>query len=333
MTPPNHAEKRYNQTRSLKKNQSLRSWKTKFEDYSGDKLHWLQIVLRLQGSVITTILPWILFFSGYGFLIALLDYHKLHIPLPKIGNGVPNIVLSFNLILSLLLIFRTNTAHERYWEGRKFWGSLVNTVRNLARGIWIVIEERKASDRAEKKAALRLVVAFAVAMKLHLRREPVNKELMTLISSSQYSQLKETNHPPLEIAFWIGDYLQYQYKCNLINVDQLTNSQKLVDDLVDILGGCERILKTPMPLIYSIYLKQLLVIYCLVLPIELVSGLDWWTIPVTAFISFILFGLEEIGSELENPFGNDPNDLPLDVICKTMHRNVEDLIGFTSKHT
>lgn len=274
MTPPNYTKKRYNQTRSLKKNQSLRSWKAKFEDYSGEKLHWLQIVLRLQGSVITPILPWLLFFSGYGFLIALLDYHKLHIPLPKIGKSVPNLVLSFNLILSLLLVFRTNTAYERYWEGRKLWGSLVNTVRNLTRGIWVVIEEREASDRAEKEVELRLVVAFAVAMKLHLRREPVNQELMKLLSSSQYSQLKETNHPPLEIAFWIGDYLQYQYKCNLINVDQLINLQKLVDNLVDLLGDCERILKTPMPLIYSVYLKQLLVIYCLVLPIELVSGLN-----------------------------------------------------------
>ena len=74
---------------------------------------------------------------------------KIHITLPKI-DGITNVVLSFNLVLSLLLIFRTNTAYERFWEGRKLWGNLVNTVRNLTRGICIIIKEREAADREEK---------------------------------------------------------------------------------------------------------------------------------------------------------------------------------------
>ncbi len=308
------------------KNKSLKSWTQKFYGYTDEKLHWVQVVLRLQTSIILSIIPWIFFFSAYGFLVSLLEYHEAHIPLPKIGAGVPNIVLSFNLILSLLLIFRTNTAYERFWEGRKLWGSLVNTVRNLTRGNWIVIKECSVTNRTEKEAASRLVVAFAIATKLHLRRELVNEELMPLMSSFQYVKLKNTNHPPLEIAFWLGEYLQYQHERNLLNVYQLTALQKLVDDLVDILGGCERILKTPMPLAYAIYLKQLLVVYCLILPVELVSSLNWWTAPVMAFISLILFGIEEIGSELENPFGHDPNDLPLDIMCNTMLRNVKDLV-------
>jgi putative membrane protein len=131
---------------------------------------------------------------------------------------------------------------------------------------------------------------------------------------------------PLEIAFWVGEYLQHQYNRNCVNVYQLTTLQKLVDDLVDILGGCERILKTPMPLAYAIKLKQLLLIYCLLLPFELVGGLGWWTGPILAFLSLILLGIEEIGAEIEEPFGHDPNDLPLDVICATILRNVEDLI-------
>jgi len=99
-----------------------------------------------------------------------------------------------------------------------------------------------------------------------------------------------------------------------------------VADLVDILSGCERILKTPMPLAYAIKLKQLLLIYCLLLPFELVGGLGWWTSPILAFLSLILIGIEEIGAEIEEPFGHDPNDLPLDIICATILRNVEGLI-------
>ncbi len=303
---------------------SLRSWEQKFSDYHGKPLHWLQVVVKLQGSIAKNILPWIVFFSAYGFLISLLYAHRIHIPFPKIG-GITNIVLSFNLVLSLLLIFRTNTANERFWEARKLWGALTNTVRNLSRSIWIVIEQSPTS-RVEKKATLRLVVAFAIAMKLYLRREAVNKELMVLMSSFQYCKLQDANHPPLEIAYWIEDYLQRQYECDRVNVDQLIRLQNLVDELVNILGGCERILRTPMPLGYAIYLKQLLVIYGLILPIELVSGLNWWTGVVMACISFVFFGIEELGCELENPFGHDLNDLPLDIFCKTMLDNIEDLI-------
>lgn len=327
MTPPKYAEKYHYQARTIKKNLGLRTWKVKFRNYTGERAYWIQIVSRLQGSVLKAILPWMLFFGVYSFLIALLEYHELHIPLPKISSGVPNIVLSFNLVLSLLLIFRTNTAHDRFWEGRKLWGSLVNTSRNLANGIWIVIEDTTLIERMKKEAVLRLIVAFAIALKLHLRRELIDKELVNLLHSSEYIKLKNVNNPPLEITFWISKYLQYQYKDDLVNVYQLSSLHELNNDLVNILGSCERILKTPMPLIYSIYLKQLLVVYCLILPVELVSSLNWWTIPVMTFISFVLFGIEETGSELENPFSRDPNDLPLDAICNTILQDVEDLIA------
>jgi len=148
------------------------------------------------------------------------------------------------------------------------------------------------------------------------------------MSPLSYCKLENMNHAPLEIAFWIGDYLQNQYNRSCVNIYQLASLQKLLDDMVDILGGCERILKTPMPLAYAIKLKQLLLIYFLVLPFEIVGGLGLWTGPILAFISLILLGIEEVGAEIEEPFGHDPNDLPLDLICATILRNVEDLITF-----
>jgi putative membrane protein len=134
------------------------------------------------------------------------------------------------------------------------------------------------------------------------------------------------NNPPLEVAFWIGDYLQQQHNRNCLNTYQLIDLSDVLESMVDMLGACERILKTPIPLAYVIHLKQLLLIYCLLLPFELVSILNWWTGIVVGLVSFTLFGIEEIGVEIENPFGHDPNDLPLDAICETMRRNIEDLI-------
>ncbi|MDJ0693768.1 bestrophin family ion channel [Mastigocoleus sp. MO_188.B34] len=125
---------------------------------------------------------------------------------------------------------------------------------------------------------------------------------------------------------WISNYLQEQLRRERINVFQASSLHDFINKIVDILGGCERILKTPVPLFYTLTLRYLLTVYFLLLPWQLVQGLSWWTVPVLGAISFILLGINEIGSEIEEPFGRDPNDLPLDFICDTIRRNVEDII-------
>jgi ion channel-forming bestrophin family protein len=289
-----------------------------------EKRRWFQVALQLQGSVLPLVLPRSLLCGAFGLFVSILYVLKFPVALPFLASLIPNIVLG------LLLVFRTNTAYERFWEGRKCWGSIVNTVRNLARQIWVAVVEKEPDDHKAKIAALRLLVAFAVATKLHLRQEALNDELRALLpSEAQYTLLKEMNHPPLEVAFWIGDYLQQQFNRDCLNAHQLAAMHRLLDNLVDMLGGCERILKTPIPMAYAIHLKQLLMLYCLSLPFQMVGNVGWWTAPIVVLISFTLFGVEEIGIEIENPFGHDPNDLPLDTICATMLRNIEDLISLT----
>ncbi|GET40225.1 bestrophin family protein [Microseira wollei] len=285
-----------------------------------ERMQWFKSALRWQGSVIPSVLPRALVCGLFGVLISLLYGYGFAVALPFLGTIIPNVVLG------LLLVFRTNTAYERFWEGRKFWGIINNNIRNLARQIWVSVDEREPSDRENKVATLRAIVAFAVATKLHLRAEAINSELEDLLSPKRYYKLKNMNNPSLEIAFWIGDYMQQQYERNRLNIYQLTSMQELLNNLVDCLGGCERILKTPMPLAYAIHLKQLLLIYCFSLPFQIVKESGWFTGPIVVLISFTLLGIEAIGLEIENPFGHDANDLPLDSICANMRRNMEDLI-------
>ncbi|MEA5599103.1 bestrophin family protein [Rivularia sp. UHCC 0363] len=285
------------------------------------KLRRLRLAFQIKGTVITVIYHRVIFFGIFGAFVTLLYYLDLPVSQPILGSVIPSIVLG------LLLVFRTNTAYDRFWEGRKAWGDIVNNVRNLARLIMVSVDEICPEDRKDKVAALRLIVAFAVATKLHLRSQPVNSELEELMVESKYVRLLTMNHPPLEIAFWVGDYLQQQNKTNRLDKYQLIMMQELINSLVDNLGACERILKTPIPLAYTIHLKQLLILYCLLLPFQLVDSLGWMTGIITAIISFTLFGIEAIGLEIENPFGFDDNDLPLNAICNTMRRNIEDLIS------
>ncbi len=285
------------------------------------KRAWFRDLFSVQGSVIPTVLPRTLLCAVFAFLIYLLHLRGWTVSSPILGSLVPS------LVLGLLLVFRTNTSYERFWEGRKLWGNVVNQTRNLARQMWVAIQEKQPADHEAKITAIRLLPAFAIALKLHLRGEDPNSELTGLISDEQFAKLQPMNNPPLEIAFWIADYLQTQQAQHKLHPYQLAACLKSLDGLVDTLGGCERILKTPIPLAYSIHLKQLLMLYCLALPFQMVDSVGWGTPFLVGLISFAVFGIEAIGIEIENPFGNDPNDLPLDAICQTMRQNIEDLIS------
>jgi putative membrane protein len=284
---------------------------------------WFNIALRWKGSVVPEVLPRSLLCGLFGIVIYVLHLLHIRVSLPILSSLIPNIVLG------LLLVFRTNTAYERFWEGRKAWGTLVNTVRNLSRQILVSISEQHPQEHYAKIAAVKLLPAFAIALKLHLRSQSINDELAANLSSEQFNRLKTMNHPPLEIAFWINSYLQEQAHQNKLDLYQLSGMIQLLHQMVDVIGICERILRTPIPLAYSIHLKQLLMIYSLSLPFQMVDQLEWMTGPIVALISFTLLGIEEIGIQIEDPFGHDPNDLPLDAICNTMQRNIEDLIAIS----
>lgn len=285
------------------------------------KQKWFITAFQIKGSVISAIYQQVIFCGIFGVFISILHHYKLPVSQPILGTVIPSIVLG------LLLVFRTNTAYERFWEGRKIWGSMVNTIRNLARQIWVSVDENSLEDKDNKIIALNLLVAFAVATKLHLRGEKPNSELEELMPAEKFQNLKIVNNTPIEIAFWIGDYLQQQYNLHRLNIYQLISMQELLNNLVDNLGASERILKTPIPLAYAIHLKQLLLLYCLLLPFQVVESLDWWTGLISALVSFSLLGIEAIGLEIENPFGYDTNDLPLDNICTNMKRNIDDLMS------
>ncbi|MBD0395375.1 MAG: hypothetical protein ICV52_16385 [Microcoleus sp. C1-bin4] len=293
-----------------------------------EKLSWVRLVLQWRGSIAPKVFPGVLLCGGFGFFISLLDY--LGFPVFWVGFDIVITNVSYNLVLGLLLVFRTNTAYDRFWEGRKAWGTITASIRSLGHLIWVSITETEPQDRENKVSTLRLLVAFAIATKLDLRQQPVNSEVEALMTPDQFLKLKAVKCTPLQLAVWIGDYLQQQYHRKLVTPNQLTAMNVSVNDLLEALTTCERILSTPIPFAYAIYLKRLLLIYCLSLPFQVVNTLHWWTSPVALILSFVLLGIEEIGTEIENPFGDDANDLPLEEICTTILNNIEDLIALNS---
>ncbi|MEH2063618.1 MAG: bestrophin family ion channel [Nostoc sp.] len=285
--------------------------------------NWFKLVLNFRSSVIWDIKYQVAVTMIIALIITLIyekgGYTKLS--QPTLAGLIPGIVLG------LLLVFRTNTAYERFWEGWQIGGMTIFTGRNLSRQIWMNIIVKSFEDKEKKAYHLRLIAAFFVAMTQHLRREGVDDRLKCLLAPEHSLQLKNVSNMPLKITQWIGAYLAQQYSQQHIDSIQFAALNRLLDQLVECLSRCERILNAPMPKAYSIHLRHLLILYCFALPFQMVKDLHWWTVPVVGVVAFVLFGIEAIGLEIENPFGYDANDIPLDSLCRKLHNDIEELIA------
>jgi putative membrane protein len=294
-------------------------------DFAGND--WFKLALNLKSSVIRAIKIQVLLTMVIALIITIFYQHGYScFSQPILAGLIPGIVLG------LILVFRTNTAYERFWEGWHIAGMTIFTGRNLSRQMWFTIPAKSLEKHQEKAASLRLIAAFFIAMKQHLRREGVNEELKSLLSSEHYFRLQQVTNMPLKVTQLIGVYLTKQYAQKQIDTIQFAALNRLLDQLVECLSRCERILGAPMPHAYSIHLRHLLILYCFALPFQMVKDLQWWTVPVAGVVAFALFGIEAIGLEIENPFGYDANDIPLDKLCHKLHNDIEELIASAINH-
>ncbi|OUC11619.1 MAG: hypothetical protein B0A82_26865 [Alkalinema sp. CACIAM 70d] len=291
-------------------------------------------VLQLRGSVLPIVLPRVVIFGIFSSSVAWLFQRDLPIDLTVLGLLTENVVC--NLVLGLLLVFRTNTAYDRFWEGRKAWGDLVTNVRNLVRLLRTNLISLEGDAKAERDRILQSLSTFLICTKLSLQKGNLEELKSTLnhqlgfhhltIEPTTIVKLKAAKNPPLEILLWVSIYLQKACEQGHIDSSQRSEMNALVNQLVASLTVCERIQATPMPAAYMTCLKSLTLMYCLLIPFALVEQLGGWTGLATGVISFVLLYVEAIGAEIEDPFGNDVNDLPLNEICQSIVDMVNDAI-------
>lgn len=225
--------------------------------------------------------------------------------------------------LGLLLVFRTNASYDRYWEGRRLWGGIVNESRNLIRGASVQL----AGDCELLFELTRWTAVFAQATARGLRGDCGIGPLSAGLPDDEVAAVNNSQHPALAVAARMTAALNRARLRGHISDILFAALDQNIQQLVGYLGGCERIRKTPLPFAYVVHLRRALVIYCFTLPFALVSSYGWYTILDVVVIAYVFFGIEEIGVEIEGPFGTDDNDLPLDDICETIHRNVYAMAG------
>lgn len=220
--------------------------------------------------------------------------------------------------LGLLLVFRTNAAYDRFWEGRKLWGSIVNDCRNLARTGSIHL----AGDPGLASSVLRWTIAFPWSVMHQLRGGTGLGPIAQELPADETSAVLAANHGPLAVACRISGLFAEARRSEIISDYVQVSLDQIVRSLMDSVGGCERIRNTPLPFVYVVHLRRALIAFCFTLPFVLLADFGWETVPATLLIAYALYGIEEIGVEIEQPFGTHLTDLPLEQFCGVIEENV-----------
>lgn len=283
--------------------------------------HFLKILVSLHKSDTMKILfPTMILMAVYSYGVQYLEVEYLHLTSKsKVSNvGLIHSLLGF--VLSLLLVFRTNTAYDRWWEGRKLWGKLVNDTRNFAVKINMILSD----DRDSANQIARYLKYYPHFLAKHLSQESTRLAL-----DEDYSEIEKSlrNHGPTDLVILLTHKLHQLKKEGKISDVEMLYLDTQISGFLDVCGGCERIKNTPIPYSYSSFIKKFIILYVLALPIAYVINLGFFMIPLTVFVYYVLMSLELIAEEIEDPFNNDENDIPMETIAQNIERNVHQIMG------
>ncbi|CAM3964063.1 bestrophin family protein [Flavobacterium cucumis] len=279
---------------------------------------WITFIFRFHESdTFRQLIPMMVFIGCYAAGVAYLEleYWKL-----SENSHVKNLTVmhtTVGFVLSLLLAYRTNTAYDRWWEGRKQWGSLVNNSRNLALKLSAYLPEE--SDRNFFK---KVIPAYASVLSKHLLNEDVSKMLFEGLAL----EMDHHKHRPNQVAKMLFQKANDLYISGKISGDQFFIINAELQSFTDICGACERIKNTPIPYSYSSFIKKFIFFFVMTLPFGFVFSLGYYVIPVVIFIFYVLASLELIAEEIEDPFGNDANDLPMTKMAANIKKHVEEIL-------
>jgi putative membrane protein len=298
------------------------------------RMSWFRLLFEYRGSALSRIRGRLL---GV-FLVACAVTLHFHLTGSEAFDlsTIPFTLIS--LALGVFLGFRNNTSYDRYWEGRKLWGRLVNDVRNFARltlsliGPDIVAGVRgdPAETRALQREIIYRTIGYVHAFRMHLRGELHDlKSLAAFLPEDELATLPSQRNVPLAILGGTSERIVRARKLGILHNRDVHLLENMLSDLCDVQGGCERIRATPIPWSYTVLMHSIVAVYCFALPFGIVVTTKLATPLVVVMIAYAVLGLDAVGDELEEPFGSDYNDLPLSTISRMIEVNLRQQLGET----
>jgi len=274
-----------------------------------DRYNWRSIVCSLRGSAVSRASGRILLMTL--FAIGVQSIHEVETTWLGINPSaffglepVQHAVLGS--LLGFLLVFRMNASNSRYWEGRSHWGQIINASRNLARAGIEHSEPQQGAELAD------LVAGYAISLRRSLHGEIDALETEPFLPEAVRREIAHFGNPPTAVAAAISEWIAQRQRAGQVDSQMVRHLEDQLSKLVDAQGGCEKIQKTPLPFVYVVMIKQLIVVYLLTLPIAVGDHCGWWSPVLMAIVAAGLFGIEEASVEIEDPFGKEDNCLDLE---------------------
>ncbi|MET4140442.1 bestrophin family ion channel [Pedobacter sp. UYP1] len=282
------------------------------------KENWLRMLFIWKGSVLPQILFRLLLLL---FISIVIVYFRGSFFNYKIQLN-PGPFTLFGIALAIFFGFRNNVSYDRFWEGRKLWGSLLNTTRSLTRQAQTLVQ---TEDKEEINDFVDLLISFTYALKHQLRHTDATNDIAEISGKNLADKLKPAIYKPAmlikEMGLWVK---KHRLKGDFDSILTVSFDQNL-SELSNILGGCERIASTPIPYTYKVLLHRTVYIYCFLLPFGFVDSLGWMMPVIVSFIAYTFVALEAVADELEDPFGFEPNDLALNSLCRMIENTLLEL--------
>ncbi|HCC5835593.1 bestrophin family protein [Citrobacter farmeri] len=271
--------------------------------------HWLRLIFVWHGSVLAKISSRLLlnFLLSIAVIVLLPWYTML---------GIKFTLAPFSILgvaIAIFLGFRNNACYSRYVEARQLWGQLMIASRSLLREVKTVLP-----DDRELGQFVRLQIAFAHCLRMTLRRKPQAESLAKYLSPEDLQRVFACHSPANRILLIMGEWLATRRRDGELSDILFHSLNNRLNDMSAVLAGCERIANTPVPFAYTLILHRTVYLFCIMLPFALVVDLHYMTPFISVLISYTFISLDALAEELEDPFGTENNDLPLDAICNAI---------------
>jgi ion channel-forming bestrophin family protein len=303
---------------------------------------WIRIVFYVTGTLMRRV--WLRLAIITTVAVAVTIVHDIYHLFDTSLTPTPFTLVG--LALSIFLGFRNNTSYDRYWEGRKLWGALVNTARTATRQSFTLLGPLPDATRpanadaggaasagaavaGRRREIVHAVIAYVHALRMHLRDIDDVATLRPFLDPALLATLPAERNRPWAILCHLGQLVRSAWADGLVHAMHVPALDATLVALADIQGGCERIKNTPIPFPYTVIIHRIVAVYCMAMPFGLVDTIGPLTPLVVIFVAYTFFGLDALGDEIEDPFGTDPSDLPLDSLCRTIEINLMQALGET----
>lgn len=287
-----------------------------------------ELFFIIKGSIVLRIMPLLVFLAALSALVVTIYTYQPHW-LPRFDGG-PFALLG--ITLSIFLAFRNNACYERWWEARRVWGELILAARNLGR-LSQVLDRSPQQISDTRRQLLQSIAAYAQALLVQLRPSVSDQKVQQRLSDPAWQRYRTSHNPPETILHDMTQTLLLAFKAGHIDVMQFKMLNADIQQMADAQSRCERIQNTPIPFGYTLLLHRTAYTFCFLMPFCFANVLGWATPFVTALAAYTFFGLDALGSELEQPFSNEPNALAIEAMADTIDIEMQELMGVTDLPT